>query len=188
MFFYLAVGFLTISCSGIKIKNNCKSGIKQTVAVLPFLNDEFDCNKNIEKFLENRCYQIVDGRMLLNEYSIATNKKFDDITLEEFTVFAKNRGVDLIVFGSVHIEWHTPSVVLTGGRYGEEDILARHLRTGRGEGRAMSDGLVMQQLLKGNYVVIDAFAIDTKTKEKITVYSNHKLKKVNTGQPSFVRQ
>jgi len=153
------------SCTGIKLENNCKSDINRTVSVLPFLNDEFDCHRNVEKILRKMCYQIVDGRILLSEYSVATNKKFDEFSLEEFSDFARNRGVGLLVYGTAKITWFEPA-----------NIYAAPLETNIME---------LNQSLRGNYATVDCFAFDTKTKEKKEILKNYKVKKTNLGQPYF---
>jgi len=176
------------SCTGIKLENHCKSDVKQTVSVLPFLNDEYDCHRNIEKILERMCYQIVDGRILLNEYSVATSKKFEEISLEEFSDFARSRGVDLLVYGTAKITWLDPSNINARDKYGEEDLFPpdeRHFMMHLVRNGKSTDILAMKQLLKGNYATVDCFAFDTKTKGKNAIFKNYKVKKVNLGQPSF---
>jgi hypothetical protein len=49
------------------------------------------------------CYTTVDGVHLINAYCISTNKKLEDISVEEFCDYVKTRGVDKIVLGDVEI-------------------------------------------------------------------------------------
>jgi len=171
--------FLATNCTGIKLENNCMKNVKRTVTVLPFLDDDYDCNRNIEKILAGMCYEIIDGRTLLNEYSIATRKNFDDISFDEFSDFAKSRGVDLVVYGSAKIVWHDPSNIYASDQNSGVDGYY---------GRSKYDAIAMKQFLKGNYATVDCFAFDTQTKEKIAIFKNYKVKKINLGQPEFVRQ
>jgi hypothetical protein len=101
----LIVLAMLTSCSGLKYKlpDNCGKNEKITIAVLPFYNDEYHCHKNIETKIVDICYPIVDGALLVNEYCMSTNKKLEDISVDEFCEYAKTRGVDKIILGDVEV-------------------------------------------------------------------------------------
>jgi hypothetical protein len=172
---FLAI-FFTTSCTGIKLENNCGKDVKQTVTVLPFLNDDYNCHKNIEKILEGMCYQVVDGRILLNEYSISTNKNFEEISLEEFCEFVKSRGVDLVVLGDAKVVWHDPPNV----------YVADFNNNDNAHSKSMYDDWAMKQMIKGNYAAVNCSGYYTQTKEKITIFQNYKVKKISLGEPDII--
>jgi len=91
------------NCSGINLTSNCGKNHNITFAVLPFLNDDYRCHINIESKLENMCYNIINGELLINDYSNSHNKKLEDISITEFTQFAKTRGVTKLIFGNVTV-------------------------------------------------------------------------------------
>ena len=169
------------SCTGINLQNNCSRNVKQIVTVLPFLNDEYDCYKNVEKILQEMCYQTIDGRVLLNEYSTLTSKKFEEILFEEFCEFADSRGVSLIIYGEAKIVWIEPANIYTPTNYSRS--------SGGGSvvyARTQYDDLEMKQIVRGNYASINCFGYNTKTKETTKIFENYKVKKISLGQPDFI--
>ena len=94
---------LSCGCANLNLPSNCNTNKDVTIAVLPFRNDNYQCHHNIEKKLENLCYKIINGEQLLNQYSITTNKTFGQISTTEFIDFAKQQGVNKVLYGEINI-------------------------------------------------------------------------------------
>lgn len=170
--FVLAVAMLLPNCSGINLPGNCEKQLKITYAVLPFYNDDYRCNKNIENKLTDMCYNIVDGEQMLNEYCMQVNKKMDEISIDEFCNYAKQRGVNQLILGEVEIVW------VDGMRPKDVSISdAKNIYKASEED--------MYNIITGNYARLNCYSIDTDSKDKKSIFTNYNVKKVNLGMPSI---
>jgi len=167
---FVAIYFLCTSCSSIQLDDNCGKPEKIKISVLPFVNDEFNCHKNIEKKIRNLCYDIIDGEQLLNEYLISTSKQINNISIVEFCEFALSRGVDKIILGDVSIEW------IEGPRPKEKILSSSNSQLGE---RSLEEQ--MYYITTGNYAKVTCYSIDTRSKEKQIIFKNYQVKKVSIG-------
>jgi hypothetical protein len=172
---FILISFISVSllylpaCTfGVDIADNCEKNQRKVVAVLPFVDDDYNCSNNVENALLGKCYNIYDGKTLANECSFALNKGFEDISMEELTAFAAKNGIDMLVYGNVSIEWAE----------GPRSII-------RPTGNQSSSSEV-NKVIEGNYAVINCFLLNTSTKEETKMYDNFRLKRVQLGSPDVI--
>jgi hypothetical protein len=164
----IIVLLLVSGCTGIQLADNCGSGKEIKLAVLPFTEDGYQANRKIEGILASKCYTIVSGEQLLHEYVVSVGRSLAEITMDEFLVYAKSRGVDKVVTGSVSVIWEE------GHRAGNglvEQAKVGDVRNG------ISDENVYQ-LLTGNYAVADCYIYDTGNGEKSEIFRHYKIRKI----------
>jgi hypothetical protein len=177
----LVITSLVTGCSVIKVQNMCDKEQRSTVAVLPFKNDDFSCNRNVEDELKGLCYNVVDGTTLLNEYAHSVGKSYENISIDEFSKYAKTQNVDGIVFGSIEVMWfegHRPTGKIiqsnSSGNYGSGD-------TANGTKDMAYESYLS---VTGNYATATCYMIETATGEQNKIYNHYKIKKVALGNPT----
>ena len=154
--------FIISGCSvGVLLKEAIPGG-ENLVVVMPFKDDDYDCNINVEALLIDKGYNIYSGKLLLEECLLSMNKKLEEISIDEFINFAATRNINKVIFGTVKYEWQ--------------------------EGSYSKPGLEFERdkLIEGNYAIIDCQWIDVKTKKYEKIISNHRLKKIPLGMPENI--
>lgn len=176
----IVVLFYLTGCSGIQLVNNCKKNVSETITVLPFVGDEYSCNENIEQLLSSMCYNVVDGRTLVNEICLATGKTLADISLDEFSKFASNKGVHKIVYGTINIVW-----IEAPGIFKE----ANEGRLKKDNNENSNDAIIgLDKIIEGNYASLDCFCLDVRTGKTDKILGNYKVKKISLGAPNVLEK
>jgi hypothetical protein len=176
-FFLTCVLISVTGCSlGVNLPNNCGKEEKATFVVMPFIDDNFGCNIDVENKIRNLCYNVMDGRSVLNDFSSSNRVSVNEIA--EFCDFADSKGIDYIVFGTCRVEWFE----------GDPPSMSTFSHTGRGSDTSRSNVALeynMYLLVTGNYAVIDSYYVNTKTKKQHKLFQNYKVKKVPIGMPTL---
>jgi hypothetical protein len=174
----LILGFTSAGCSGMKLESVCGTNEKIKVTVLPFVNDNHFCNKNIEQKLTRMCYDVIDGIQLLNEFSQITNKSVNEISIVEFCDFVNLKGIDKIIIGDASLTWQE------GSRRLEGVVQSKNVMNEQPQSRSLDEE--MYRLVTGNYVQVNCYIIDTQSKERYQIFKNYKIKKIFDGTPSMI--
>jgi hypothetical protein len=184
---YICVIILLASCSGIKLSDNCGKQSTKTFIVLPFIGDDYACYVDVENKIRNLCYSIEDGYSMLNEYSVSVGKNYLDVSIDEFCDYAKSKGIDYVVAGTVRVEWYEGRKPVTS--IVESNDYSPQINGGKfdavsNNGKSMESN--MYYIVTGNYAVVDCYGINTSTKDKIEIFHNYKVKKVAVGSPAAI--
>lgn len=185
--FVVAAGLT--SCSGIGLPIICDKE-QQTAVVLPFQNDLYNSHVTIENLLIGRCYNVVNGQTLLNDCSMALHKNFDSISLEEFSDFARSRGVDIIVYGNTNVVWLQGTMPgdnpLRGTTFTSKNDPFNKVSDTNNIRRYGSSSYDVNAMITGNYVEADCYCIFTNTGETKQILRNYKVKKLGLGTASTI--
>ncbi len=149
------------ACStGIKLADSSEN-YAEKVVVLPLKNDDYNCTNSVENILRNKGYDVYSGKLLVDECVLALQKKVDDISIDEFIKFAKQRAIDKIIYGQLKYNWQEAS-------YSQVGIMER------------------DKIIEGNYAILNGYCINVKSKENKHIFVNYRLKKVSLGMPEFI--
>ncbi len=160
--YIIAIIFILSGCgTGILFKE-VNSDEKILVVVMPFKEDNYNCNMDIESILLRKNYDIYNGKLLIDECCLSLKKSVDSISISEFVDFASSRYIDKIIFGIVKYEW-------LEGVYSKPGI-----------------ELERDKLVEGNYAILNCDWVDLKTKKVEKIVSNYRIKKVPLGMPDNI--
>jgi len=161
----VTIFFVSACNTGVKLVNNCNNPKAIKVVVLPFKEDDYNCNNNLEELLRRKCYDVEDGQMLIAECSMALRKSVFDLTIEDLVSFAETRGIDKIIYGTINYAW--------------TDVFRSKQSTNLGTDQT-------DKMIEGNYAILDGYCIDTKSNKVEQVIFNHRVKKIKLGMPEML--